>query len=709
MKFDMVRNKMNENHLEKKNIIGVDVGGTFTDVIGYDLQEKTFTFAKVPSTPGKQWEGVLGSIDILKVNPDEIIRFAHGTTVATNVLLEGAGAHCGLVTTKGFRDALEIGKTKRLVGGLFDMKFVRNEPLVGRTHRYEVDERMGADGVPLVGVDPDAVRALALTLKEKGYEAVAVCLINSHVNPKHEEEIAEILESVLGDVPVSVSSRLVRERGEFERMSTAAVNAYLTPGMVSYLDRVDNALTDRGIEASVDIMGSNGGAMSLERARGFSVGTFLSGPVGGVTASVKLCDLIGIRNIITFDMGGTSTDVLLARDLEPRMSFDNRLHSYPLRVPQFDIHTIGAGGGSLIYLNNDKTIAVGPRSAGAFPGPACYGRGGELPTVSDANLILGRLSTRRPIAGELKLSRERSVRAFEKIIAEMGGDTSQITDLASAAFDISIAKMSGAVREVSVYRGFDPRDFALVAFGGAGAMHALFVADELGINTVVVPLFPGHFSALGQIMAEYRRDFVLPWNGRISEQTIEDARDIADQLMRMGNDYLGSESVPQDFRSMSFSVDARYAGQSFTLPVDWNPWKDDFGELRAKFARRHEETFGYADEDNDVEVTAMRISARGSDEGSRDLDLVDIGKSRSEDDSDMLLENRQVWFGDAWHDCPVYFRNKLPSGPHISGPAVIEEFGGTTVVPPGWEIEVHLSGALLCQSKRTESRNKLAA
>jgi len=621
--------------------------------------------------------------------------------VATNALLEGAGAYCALVTTKGFRDTLEIGKTRRLIGGLFDMNFVRSEPLIDRNHRYEATERMSADGTALVDVDEVEIRELATKLKDANYGAVAICLINSHVNPSHEEQIAAIFGEVLGDVPVSVSSRLVRERGEFERMSTAAVNAYLTPGMISYLDRVDNALADRGIDASVDIMGSNGGAMTLDTARGFAVGTFLSGPVGGVTASVELCKLLGIQHIITFDMGGTSTDVLLARDLEPRMSFDNRLHTYPLRVPQFDIHTIGAGGGSLIHLNDDDTIAVGPRSAGAFPGPACYGRGGDQPTVSDANLLLGRLSTDRPIAGELTLSRELSEQAFQKLVSEMSGDANQATTLASAAFDISIAKMSGAVREVSVYRGFDPRDFALVAFGGAGPMHALFVADELGISTVVVPLFPGHFSALGQIMAEYRRDFVLPWSGRISELNVSDAQHIARQLDMMGNEYLEREAVSEDFRSVTYSIEARYVGQSFTLPVKWNPWEENFDDLREKFSRRHKETFGYADKNNDVEVTAMRISARGSDAGSRDLNLNDVGKFDTENSQDSILERRDVWFGNKWHDCAIYLRERLAPGTTISGPAVIEEFGGTTVVPPDWKIEIHTSGALLCTAGQT--------
>lgn len=700
---------MSENIVNDKIIIGVDVGGTFTDIIGYDVEEKKYTFAKVPSTPAGQWRGVVNSIDVLQVQPQEIARFAHGTTVATNDLLEGKGAHCALITTKGFRDALEIGKTKRLVGGLFDMKFVRTEPLIGRQHRYEVHERMGADGVPLTPVDPQEIRELARKLTSEGYNAIAICLINSHVNPEHEEQISAILAEVIQDLPVTVSSRLVRERGEFERMSTAAVNAYLTPNMVDYLNRIELALAEHGIDATVDVMGSNGGAMSLASARHFAVGTFLSGPVGGVTASVKLCKLLGLDDIITFDMGGTSTDVLLASNLEPRLSVDNKLHSYPLRTPQFDIHTIGAGGGSLISINDDKTLAVGPQSAGAFPGPACYGRGGELPTVSDANVLLGRLSTGRPIAGELTLSRELAEAAFGRVRDRIDAGHEEVTALASAAFDISIAKMSGAVREVSVYRGFDPRDFALVAFGGAGPMHALFVADELNIQTVVVPLFPGHFSALGQIMAEYRRDFVLPWSGTIARLTIKNARDLAKELQDMGNAYLDGEEVSETFRSMNFSVDARYAGQSFTLAVPWDPRNEDFDILSERFSKRHHETFGYSDKESDVEVTAMRVSARGSDENSRDLDLTRMRPTHMDGTGDMLIERRQVFFDDRWFDCPVYFRDLIPTGKKIAGPAVIEEFGGTTVVPPAWVFHVHATGALVCQNERQQPEKEMAA
>ena len=507
---------------ETTHIVGVDVGGTFTDLIAFG-EGGVLHSAKVPSIPGEQWRGVLDALASLGVAPESLRAFVHGTTIATNALLERKGARTGLVTTEGFRDLLEIGKGRRLVGGLFDPEWQRPAPLVPRDRRFEVPERLAADGQvvrPLDGFDFDA---LAAALGEKGVEAIAVALVHSYLDRGHERTAADALARRLDGVPISESAALTPERGEFERTSTAVLNAYLTPVMRRYLVALEAALHDRGIAAPVNIMGSNGGSMTLGAASERCAATFLSGPVGGVTGAVRVAERAGVKDVITFDMGGTSTDVALVNGLAPRMSHDNRIDAFPLKMPQLDIHTIGAGGGSIVWVQPDGTLAVGPQSAGAVPGPACYGRGGAEPTVSDANLLLGRLPVGRPLAGGLVLEAGTARAAFEALAMrrEGGGDA---VELASAALGIAVARMAGAVREVSVHRGFDPRDFTLLGFGGAGPMHAMPVAEELGISRVMVPRFPGHLSALGQMLADLRRDAVDAWGGRVSELSVRELR-----------------------------------------------------------------------------------------------------------------------------------------------------------------------------------------
>ena len=442
-------------------IIGIDVGGTFTDIICYDAVKQALLLAKVPSVPDKQWRGVIEALSLLGISPTEIRTFVHGTTIATNAVLERKGAKTGLVTTEGFRDVLEIGLTRRLVGGLFEIKFVREPPIVSRRFRLEVPERTGADGSRPQPVESFDFRVVADRLKKANIEAIAICFINSYINPQNEEEAASSLRLLLPHVPITASASLIPERGEFGRLSTCVLNAYLAPTLVRYLQSLNEALCDRGITAPVSIMTSNGGAMTLERASMSPVATFLSGPVGGVNGAIRFCELNNVANCITFDMGGTSTDVALVPDLSPRTSHNNQIGSFPVLWPQFDIHTIGAGGGSIVASLPDGTIEVGPRSSGAIPGPACYGRGGTALTVSDANLLLGRLSTTRPISGGLMLSNEAATTAALAVANKIGISEEALEPLAEKSLRIAVAKMAGAVREVSVHRGYDPRDFVL--------------------------------------------------------------------------------------------------------------------------------------------------------------------------------------------------------------------------------------------------------
>lgn len=668
-------------------LVGIDVGGTFTDLLAYDELDGKLLSAKVPSLPGEQWRGVLDALVQLEIDLHAIRAFVHGTTIATNALLERKGARTALVTTRGFRDVLEIGKGRRLVGGLFDASWQRPVPLVPRYHRYEVDERTNADGTVLQPVDPEALTALGAALQSEEIESVAVAFVNSYRSPGNERSVAATLRGLLTTVPVSESAALVPERGEFERSSTSVLNAYLTPVMAEYLAVLSSELRDAGVGASVNIMGSNGGSMTLEVAASRCAATFLSGPVGGVGGAVRIAQVAGEEDVITFDMGGTSTDVALIDQLTPRMSHDNLIDAFPLQMPQLDIHTIGAGGGSIVWVGPDGTLQIGPQSAGALPGPACYGRGGEVPTISDANLLLGRLPTERGLAGGLVLNGEAAEAAFQSIANVVTAP--DLVTLADSVVAIAVAKMAGAVREVSVHRGFDPRDFSLMAFGGAGPMHGFFVAEELGMRGVIVPRFPGHLSALGQMLADVRRDLVRAWGGRLSELRWEDLATQASELTAEGAALLSGEGVPQKRHEHRLSVDMRYVGQSFTLPIPWAPEESGWDSLRAGFDARHEETFGYADHDNDIELVNIRLVSTGILD-KPNLGAGDFGDSAPKD------RTRRVWFG-GWVETHIYERTMMPKGFEFVGPAVVEEAGGTTVVPPGWTGLVGDSGPLICR------------
>ncbi|MEP7299962.1 MAG: hydantoinase/oxoprolinase family protein [Caldimonas sp.] len=669
----------------KRYLIGIDVGGTFTDVLAYEPSEGQLLSAKVPSLPGAQWRGVLDALTELGLKPQDIRAFVHGTTIATNGLLERKGSKTGLVTTEGFKDVLEIGKGRRLIGGLFELAWQRPDPIVPRDLRMEVPERTSASGFVQRGLDAFDFGPIARRFAEAGVQTVAVAFVNSYVDDSNERRAAEELARLMPGVPVSYSADLVRARGEFERTSTCVLNAYLTPMMRDYLERLGAELRDRGVSSPVNIMGSNGGAMTLTEAARRVSGTFLSGPVGGVNGAIHVARLTGLRDLITLDMGGTSTDVALVHELEPRMSFDNQVDAFPLQMPQLDIYAIGAGGGSIVWIGTDGTMQIGPRSAGALPGPACYGRGGEEPTLSDANLLLGRLPANHALSGGLLLKPELAEKAFRELADQL--DEPDLFKLAASSLKIATAKMAGAVREVSVHRGFDPRDFALVGYGGAGPMHVFDVAEDLSIKRVVIPRFPGHLSALGQMMADLRHDFVKVWGGRLRDLDIDDLRLQIEAITLQATRQLKKDGVPADRHRHAFTVDMRYRGQSFTLPTPYDA-DDDWSTLREKFDRRHEGTFGYADKATDVEIVNVRLVSLG---------VVDKPELRFSGPvgADPLIDQRQVWF-DGWVQCKLFDRERMGVGFRFEGPAVVVEAGGTSVVPPGWTVSVHESGALMC-------------
>lgn len=664
-----------------KYLVGIDVGGTFTDVLCFNLETLGLTQAKVPSFPQQQWRGVLTALSELGISFAEVMGFVHGTTIATNALLERRGARTALITTEGFRDILEVGRTRRLVGGLFDPDFRRMPALVERRLRLELAERTHVDA-PALRPDRAQVERMIEFLRQEDIESVAVAFLNSYLDPENEAAVANRIREALG-IPVSESAAVVREQGEVGRFSTCVLNAYLAPVVNAYLDALVQELTGQGMTAPVSIMGSNGGAMSLDTARRFAAGTFLSGPVGGATGAMKMMEMSGVTDFITFDMGGTSTDVALFHNSMPRLSYANQIDAYLLQVPQLDIHTIGAGGGSIASVLSDGTLEVGPRSAGALPGPACYGRGGTQPTISDANVALGRLPAHRPLSGGLQLSQDQAHAALATLVRN-GADT--VEAVADGVLRIAVAKMAGAVREVSVHRGFDPRDFVLVGFGGAGPMHVFLVAEELGVKRVMIPRFPGHLSALGQILSNQRHDLVRSWDVQLDTVTPADMLTLIEDMRAESQALLAADGFDEDAMSWRFSAEMRYAGQSFTLDVPIELPLASWDALLAHFDARHTATYGYADTHSRPEIVALRCVALG-----------DVYKPQLRHEH--VPGIRQVsttvaWFHGQGQEVPVIARSTLTPGEAIKGPAIIEEPGGTSVVPPGWVITVDPVGNL---------------
>ncbi|MBT4845237.1 MAG: hydantoinase/oxoprolinase family protein, partial [Planctomycetaceae bacterium] len=488
--------------------VGVDVGGTFTDFYAFDEDQHLVRIHKRPSTPKNPALAILSGLDDLArdqgVVSGKVARFAHGTTVATNALIQRRGAPVALITTEGFRDLLEIGRQIR--PKMYDLKADEPPPLVPRKHRIEIKERIDANGGIVETLEDSAIRKAVETVKASGAEACAVGLLFAFLNPEHERRIGEILKAELPDVFVSLSSSVQPEFREYERLSTTVLNAYLQPIVTRYMDTLKGGLASRIPRAVIGINQSSGGLMSVGRAGEFPIRTALSGPAAGVVGAVHIAKLAGYDDVITLDMGGTSADVALIQDGKAGIGFDQKVAEFPVRLPMVDVNTIGAGGGSIAWFDRDGLLKVGPASAGASPGPACYGQGGAEPTVSDANLVLGRLSPRGLLDGEMALDPTLSASAF-KPIADQLGFTLEKT--AHGVLGIVSANMVRAIRAVSVERGHDPRGFALMALGGAGPLHAVDVARTLGISTVIVPPAPGILCAQGLVVSDLKEDFVI--------------------------------------------------------------------------------------------------------------------------------------------------------------------------------------------------------
>ena len=663
--------------------LGVDVGGTFTDLALYDVDSNLLEFAKTPSTPADQTAGItLGLQQLvgrLGIPPSEITFFIHGTTVAINTVLERKGARTALVTTQGFRDVLHIGRQDR--PNLYDWRIRRPDPLVPRHLRFEVKERVLYTGEVLEPLDERELDTVVEKLRAARVDSVAVCLLHSYANPAHERTIGTALARELPDVTVSLSADILPEFKEYDRMSTTTINAYVGSVMGLYLRSLQRGISEVGVESDLHIMQSNGGIMGAETAVEKPIQTILSGPAAGVIGGVALADQAGEPNTISVDMGGTSFDICLSSQGEVRRTRESEIEGFPVKVPTVDIHTLGAGGGSIAWIDAGGALRVGPQSAGADPGPACYGKAGEEPTVTDANLVLGRLNPDRFLGGDMVLDVEQARRSVSDRIAtplRLG-----LEEAAEGIIRVINATMIKGIRVVSVAKGYDPREFCIVAFGGAGPVHAAELAAELDIPRVLVPIAPGVTSALGLLMADMRHDYV-----RTVLSTVDraDPGDLDRRYVEMEAEALAQmkrEGLPAQGVELLRLADARYLGQGFELevPVAGGQLSPEaIAELAEGFHKAHAHRYGYANPENPVEIVNVRLTALAR------LPQPELTAERTDgatDPGQALDGYRQVYFNQEFLQTAVYDRSRLRPGDEITGPAVLEQLDSTTVVWPG--------------------------
>lgn len=658
--------------------VGVDIGGTFTDVVAVDAQSGALHHLKVPSSRSDPAAGFVHGLETLEaeigVRPSELRLLLHGTTLATNAIIERRLASTALVTTEGFRDVLEIGRHWR--SELYDPFLEYPGPLVSRELRFEVRERVDASGDVIQPVDHENAESVIQQLEDANVEAVAVVFLHSYRNPAHEEEVAALLRARNGWF-VCGSADLSRELREYERTSTTVMNAALMPLIDSYLTRLETGLATAGSTASLFVTQSNGGALTPAAARARPVTLALSGPVAGVVACRRLGQTIGRGDLICFDMGGTSADVTIISDFEPRMSSELTIGELPIRLPAVQVHSIGAGGGSIAALDTGGALRVGPESAGSEPGPACYERGGTLPTVTDCQLLLGRLTEQFPLAGRLGLNRELAESAIEPLAAALG---MSVGSAAAGVVEVVNAAMEGAVRVALRSRGDDPRDFALVAFGGAGPLHAAELARRLSIDTVIVPPHPGTLSALGLLTADVRLDFAVSELHRGDDPGLGDAllAGFGSLAVQAEAEVESDEQLSSRTYSATHTCDVRYRGQAYEVNVPVELDELQASGAAAVFQRFHElhlRAYGFCSPEDECEVVTMRLVA------SIEIDKPPLDHAPLREGTG-ASPTRSVFMPDeGLADAAIYERNGLETGVAIRGPAVIHQADSTTLVP----------------------------
>lgn len=688
--------------------LGIDIGGTFTDATLIDEETGQIRIDKVPSTPKNPSLGFMEATHrILRENnvpPADVSYVVHGTTVATNAIIEGKVAATGFITTEGFRDMLEIARQIRPV--LYDLQFEKPRPLVPRYLCFGVPERLDAQGQVLIPLDEAAVAQVAGQLRREGVEAIAVCLLHAYANPAHEKRVGEIIREIFPQALLSLSSEVAPEFREYYRASTTVINASIQPVVARYLTQIEARLRSEGVVAELLLMQSSGGVFTFAEASHKPVFMVESGPAAGVISAAYLGDTLGYKDIISFDMGGTTAKVGLIQDGLPKVTKDyevgaaakagvgsHRGGGYPIRTPVIDLVEIGAGGGSIAWVDSGGILRVGPQSAGADPGPVCYGQGGVEPTITDANLLLGRLSPDHFLGGEIKLDVEAARRAIKEKCADPLGMS--VVEAAHGIVEIANAAMVNALRLVSVQRGYDPRDFVLVAFGGAGPVHANRLAAETEIPTMVIPMSPGTFSALGLLVTDLKHDHSTTMIERVDRLDWSTVEQTYRALEAEGRATLAREGVPAQDMVFQRQVDIRYVGQSFELTIplpNHRLTEQDVNQLLEHFYVEHDRAYGFSAPGEPVEFVNLRLTAVGRITKPRLRQVEQNGAALAVPQS-----VRQVYFAerDGYVDCPVYDRYRLAAGQVIAGPAVIIELDSTSLIHPGYRAAVDKFGNLI--------------
>ena len=671
-------------------VVGIDVGGTFTDLIMLNVEDATVRLAKVPTTMDNQAYGVVAALSAAGAILPELQVIVHGTTTTTNAILERKVAKVGLITTRGFRDSLELGRRTRpkpygLTGSF--------EPLVPRELRLEVPERMDAEGEVVTPLDDAAVKTAVEELIARGCEALVIHFLHSYINPAHERRALEIARGLWPNAYLTAGHLILSEYREYERGTTACVNAAVQPILARYIERLRSELRAKGFSNDLLVMQGNGGTVSSAIVSEHAVNTVMSGPASGVMAAAYTASAAGYSEVVTYDMGGTSTDVALIQAGVPTVSSELELeYAMPIHVPMVDIHTIGAGGGSIAFINQAGMLQVGPESAGATPGPICYGRGGSEPTITDANLILGRLNPEKLLAVDrpVSLAQVRTI-IVEKIGKPLGLDASAA---AAAILRIANDRMAGAIRMVSLARGHDPRDFVLFPFGGAGPLHATALARELAIPRLLIPVLPGITNALGCVVADARHDYVNTVNQPLPALDIGLVWSTLEAQIAEGRATLAREGVAIEGTRILHFADMQFQGQSHILTLGLPQLKVAKDELQRLFEAAYWERFGV----ELPEIRAVLVNLHTAVIGLRprlDLAVLARAEQRARDLQGALNGMRAVWFEGGFRDTPIYQREKLPQAATFTGPAVIEQLDCTTVIDPGNRVELDALGNLL--------------
>lgn len=673
-------------------LIGIDIGGTYTDLVLIDEAAGCLEVAKVPTTSADQSEGLLDGVKALGVHLDSIDLLIHGTTVATNAVIERKGARCGLITTRGFRDVLELRRRDRpQTYGLFGSL----RPLIERRLRLEVDERTAAEGTILAPVDPAQVKAAARQLLADGAEVVVVCFLHSYANTANERAARDALREVWPNEYIVISSDILPAVREFERTSTAVVSGYIQPAIGRYLHNLGERLARQGYKKDLLIVQSNGGVMTAPVAVQFAANTILSGPAGGVTATVAIAADMGLKNVISCDMGGTSLDICIIKNGAPAITNYKALDfGVPLCVPMLDVDAIGAGGGSLARIDAAGILSVGPESAGSNPGPVCYGRGGTVPTITDANLALGLLDPERAIGKSHGVTMDRAAAnaALKRVIGDPLGLGAE--DAAEAILTVAGSMMGGYIRRRLIERGQDPRDYSLVAFGGAGPLHANRIVREVGLKSAIIPYYPGINSAIGCTMGQLRHDFMQTINAPLSALKVESLQQVYAGQDRRGRDLMAAEGVPDNETVTVFGGDMCYKGQTHQLQVTFPAGQPlTPASMRAAFEATYRERYSQLLDRADV----VLVNARTTVLSTRRLpSLGELIKPRR--GPPPQPSSTRIYHGGAWHECALYDRMALPVDAVVVGPAILTQIDTTTYIEPGFRALVHSTGNVIIEA-----------